>query len=106
MWPGGEFGGLVNGMTVPEPIEHSVVGVPNEVGNSSVDSEAVPDGMTVPEPIEHSVVGVPNEVGNSSADREAVLDLIEYSCVRGSADPHSAGQLMMHSEASGIMIDD
>ena len=29
--PGGECGSLVDGMTVPEPIEHSVVGVPNEV---------------------------------------------------------------------------
>ena len=91
----------MDGMTVPEPIEHSVVGVPNEMGDSSLDSEAVPDGMTVPEPIEHSVVGVPNEVGNSSVDSEAVPQLIEHSGVRGSANPHSAGQLMMHSEASG-----
>ena len=68
VWPGGECAGLVDGMTVPEPIEHSVVGVPNEVGNSLVDSDAVPDGMTVPEPIEHSVVGVPNEVGSSLVD--------------------------------------
>ena len=78
VWPGGECGGLVDGITVPEPIEHSVVGVPNEVGDSSVDSEAVPDGMTVPEPIEHSVVGVPNEVGNSLVDSEAVPHLIEH----------------------------
>ena len=35
-------------VTVPEPIEHSVDGVPNEVGSSSVDSVAVPV------PIEHS----------------------------------------------------
>ena len=70
VWPGGECGGLVDGMTVPEPIEHSVVGVPNEGENSSVDCEAVPD-------------------------------LIEHSGVRVSADPHSAGQLIMHLEASG-----
>ena len=37
-------------VTVPEPIEHSVVGMPNEVGSSSVNSVAVP------EPIEHSGV--------------------------------------------------
>ena len=41
--------GLVDGMTVPEPLEHSVVGVPIEMGNSSVDRVAVPN------PIEHSV---------------------------------------------------
>ena len=109
MWPGGECGGLVDGMTVPEPIEHSVVGVPNEVGNSSVDSVAVPDpiehsgvrgtaDLPSAEPIEHSVVGVPNEVGNSYVDSVAVPDPIEHSGVRGTADPPSAGQLMMHSE--------
>ena len=35
--------GLVDDMTVPEPLEHSVVGVPIEVGNSYVDSVAVPN---------------------------------------------------------------
>ena len=59
-------------MTVPEPIEHSVVGVPNEGGNSSVDL------VTVPEPIEHSVVAVPNEVGNSYVDIVTVPDPIEH----------------------------
>ena len=53
MWPGVDCGSMVDGMTVPEPIEHSVVGVPNEVDNSSVDSEAVPDGMTFLEPIDN-----------------------------------------------------
>ena len=37
VWPGGECRGLVDGMTVPEPLEYSVVGMPIEVGNSSVD---------------------------------------------------------------------
>ena len=41
VWPSGESRGLVDGMTVPEPLEHSVVGVPIEVGNSSVDRVAV-----------------------------------------------------------------
>ena len=59
------------------------------------------DGMTVPEPLEHSVVGVPIEVGNSSVDRVALSNLIEHSGVRGTADPPSASQLMMHSEVSG-----
>ena len=31
VWPGGECRGWVDGMTVPEPLEHSVVGVPIEV---------------------------------------------------------------------------
>ena len=38
---------------------------------------------------------------NSYVDSVAVLDPIERSGVRGTADPPSAGQLMMHSEASG-----
>ena len=59
------------------------------------------DGMTVPEPLEHSVVGVPIEVGKSSVDRVAVSNLIEHSGVRGTVDPPSASQLMMHSEVSG-----
>ena len=57
--------------------------------------------MTVPEPIEHSVVGVPNDVGNCFVDSMAVPDLIEHSGVRGTADPPSDAQLMMHSEACG-----
>ena len=79
VWPGVNYSSLVDGMTVPEPIEYSFVGVPNEVDNILVDSETVPDGMTVLEPIEHSVGGVPNEKGNSSVDSDAVPDLIEHS---------------------------
>ena len=108
-------------MTVPEPLEHSVVGVPNEVGNSSGDI------VTVSEPIEHSVVGVPNtvgkssvdivtglepiehsvvvrgphDVGDSSVDIVTVPDLIEHSGVRGTADPPSTGQLMLNSKFPG-----
>ena len=44
--PGEECCSPVDFVAVPEPIEHSVDGVPNEVGSSSVDS--------VPVPIEHS----------------------------------------------------
>ena len=43
VWPGGETGDLVEDRSVPEPLEHSVVGLPNEVGNSSVDCFAVGD---------------------------------------------------------------
>ena len=67
VWPGGETGDLVDNMTVPEPLEHSVVGVPN----SSVDI------VTVSEPIEHSVVvRGPHVVANSSVDIVTVPDLI------------------------------
>ena len=40
-------------------------------------------------------------MGNSYVDGVAVPDPIEHSGVRGTADPPSVGQLMMHSEASG-----
>ena len=119
-WPGGETGDVVDDMTVPEPLEHSVVGVPSKVGNNSGDI------VTVSEPIEHSVVGVPNtvgkssvdivtgsepieylvvargphDVGNSSVDIVTVPDLIEHSGVRETADLPSAGQLMLNSEIS------
>ena len=51
----GECRGLVDDMTVLVPLEHSVVGVPIEVGHSSVDRVAVPNS------IEHS--GVRGTVG-------------------------------------------
>ena len=43
VWPSEKCGRPVDFVTVPEPIEHSVVGVPNEVGSSFVDSVAVPE---------------------------------------------------------------
>ena len=46
----------MDGMSVPEPLEHSVVGVSLEVGDSSVDRVAVPS------PIEHSGVGEPADL--------------------------------------------
>ena len=45
VWPVGETGDLMDDMTVPEPLEHSVVGVPNEVGNSYVDIVTVSEPM-------------------------------------------------------------
>ena len=39
--PGKDCSSPVDFVTVPEPIEHSVDGVPNEVGSRSVDSVAV-----------------------------------------------------------------
>ena len=61
-------------VTVPEPIEHSVVGMPNEVGSSAVDS------VDVPEPREHSGVrgtadppstGHPKKHSDTSGDWES-----------------------------------
>ena len=59
------------------------------------------DDMTVPEPLEHSVVGLPIEVGHSYVDRVAAPNPIEHSGVRGTVDPPSASQLMLHSVVSG-----
>ena len=50
MRPGEACSSPVDFVTVPEPMEHSVDGVPNEVDSSSVDS------VDVPESIEHSGV--------------------------------------------------
>ena len=44
---------------------------------------------------------MPNDVANGSVDSVAVPDPIEHSGVRGTANPPSDDQLMMHSEASG-----
>ena len=53
------------------------------------------------EPLEHSVVGVPIKVGHSSVDRVAVPNPIEHFGVRGTADPPSDSQLMLHLKISG-----
>ena len=92
VWPGEETGDLVDGMTVPEPLGHSVVRGPNDVGDSYVDI------VTDSEPIEHLVaVRGPHDVGNSSVDVMAVPDLIEHSGVREIADPPSVVQSMLNS---------
>ena len=62
--------GPMDGMSVPEPLEHSVVGVPLEVGDSSVDRVAVPN------PIEHSGVSEP-------ADPPSVSQPMMHSQVSG-----------------------
>ena len=81
MWPGGETGDLMDEVTVPEPLEHSVVGVPDAVGTSSEDS------VTMLELIEHSVVEMPNVLGKDSGGVVAVSEPIEHlALVRGSHD--------------------
>ena len=120
MWLGGETGDLLDEVTVPEPLEHSVVGVPDGVGSSSEDI------VTVLEPIENSVVEMPNalgkdsgevvtvsepiehsflvrgshDVGDSLVDGVTVSDPIEHSGVRETADPPSVSQLMLNSDIS------
>ena len=51
----GRAADVVSELLVPEPLEHSVLVVPLEVGDGSVDN------MTVLDPMEHSGVGVPAE---------------------------------------------
>ena len=78
--------GPIDSMSVPELLEHSVVGVSLTVGDSSVDRVAVPNplehsgvsepayllsAMPVLEPLEHSVLEVPLEVGDGAVDRGA-----------------------------------
>ena len=92
MWLGGETGDLIDEVTVPEPLEHSVVGVSDGKGSSSEDI------VTVLEPIEHSVVEMPNALGKDSGDVVTVSDPIEHSGVRETADPPSVGQLMLNSD--------
>ena len=65
-----KYRGPMDGMSVPEPLEHSVVGVPLEVGDSSV------DGVTVPNPIEHSGV-------TESADPPSASQPMTHSEVSG-----------------------
>ena len=92
-------------LSIPEPLEHSVVGVLFKVGDSSVDRVAVsnpiehsgvgeatdlPSARSVPKPLEHSVVGMTLEEGDSSVDRVAVPNPIEHSGVGEPTDPPSA----------------
>ena len=90
-------GGPMDGMSVLEPIEYSVLGVSLEGGDSFADEVAVPNpirvwarhsgvgeaadllsAMSVSEPLEHSVLEVPLEVGNDSVGRMAVPDMLEH----------------------------
>ena len=81
VWPVEKTGDLMDEVTVPEPLEHSVVGVPNGVGGGTQDI------MTVLEPIEHSVVEMPKALGKDSGDVVTVLEPIEHSVlVRGFHD--------------------
>ena len=77
VWPSEKTGNLIDEVTVPEPLTHSVVGLPVEVGTSSGHS------VTMLEPLEHSVVDVPIEVGTSSGHSgiTCMLEPLEHSVV-------------------------
>ena len=87
--PGEECCSPVDFVTVPEPIEHSVDGVPNEVGSSSVDSVAVPvpieqlgvrgtaDTPSTDQPMQHSETSGDGENGrhNHAGEGNSPLDV-------------------------------
>ena len=86
--PGEECSSPVDFVTVPEPLEHSVDGVPNEVGSSSVNSVAVPapiehsgvrgtaDPLSTGQPMKHSETSGDWEYGrqNQTGDSNSPLD--------------------------------
>ena len=75
VWPGWKTGDLIDEVTVPEPLEHSVVGLPVEVGTDSRHA------VTMLEPIEHSVVEMPNALGKDPGEVVAVSEPIEHSAL-------------------------
>ena len=81
-------------ISVLEPLDHSVLEVSLEGGDSSLVEVAMPDPLEhsgvgraagivsellVPEPLEHSVLVVPLEVGDGSVDNMTVLAPLEHS---------------------------
>ena len=108
--------GPMDSMSVPEPLEHSVVGVSLEGGDSSVYRVAVPNPIEhsgvsepadllsarpVPETLEHSVLEVPLGVGDGAVDRSSMPNPLEHLGLSEPADPPYASHPMIHSEVSG-----
>ena len=107
--------GPMDSMSVPELIEHSVVGVSLAGDDSSVDRVAVPNpiehsgvsemadllsAVAVPEPLEHSVLEVPLEVGGGAVDGAAKPTTLEHAGVSKPADTSPASHPRRHSEVS------
>ena len=80
-------------ISVLEPLEHSVLEVSLEGGDSSIVERAMSDplehsgvdraadvvsGLLLPEPLEHLVLVVPLEMGNGSVADITVLDPLEH----------------------------
>ena len=95
-------GGPMEDISVLEPLEHSVLEVSLEGGDSLIVEVALSDplehsgvdraadvvsGWLLPEPLEHSVLVVPQEVGDGSVADITVLDPLDHSGV-GVRYPH------------------
>ena len=106
-------GGPMEEISVLEPLEHVVVEVSLEEGDSSLVDVAMPDPLEhsavgraadvvsellVPEPLDHSVMVVPLEVGDGSVDNMTMLDPLEHLGVGARAEPVSAYLPRVYSE--------
>ena len=106
-------GGPMEEISVLEPLEHSVVEVSLEEGDSSLVDVAMPDPLEhsglgraadvvsellIPESLEHLVLVVPLEVGDGLVDNMTVLDPLEHSGVGARAEPVSAYLPRVYSE--------
>ena len=86
VWPGGKTGDLIDEVTVPEPLEHSVVGLPVEVGTNSGHS------VIMLEPLEHSVVGLSVEVGTNTGHFVTFCDYVGTDRAFGCGNAQCIGQ--------------
>ena len=113
-------GGPMDEISVLEPLEHSVLEVSLEGGDSLIDEVAMPDPlehsgvgraadyvseMFVPELLEHSVLEVPLEVGDGSVDSMTVLHPLEHLGVSVCAEPVSPYLLRMFRNGRGGLRD-
>ena len=106
-------GGPMEEISVLEPLEHSVLEVSLEGGDSSIVEVAMSDplehsgvdraadvvsGLLLPEPLEHSGLVVPLEVVDGSVADITVLDPLEHSGVGVQAETVSAYVPRVYSE--------
>ena len=104
---------LMEEISVMEPLEHSVLEVSLEGGDSSIVEVAMSDplehsgvdraadivsGLLLPEPLEHSVLVVPIEVGDGSVADITMLFPLEHSDVGIRAETVSTYLPRVHSE--------
>ena len=108
-----EMEDLLSAVTIPEPLEHSVLEVPLEAGGGAVDGAAKPNPIehsgvsetedllsvvTIPEPLEHSVLEVPLKVGGGAVDGAAKPNPLEHVGVSELAGTPSASHPRRHEE--------
>ena len=77
---------LMEEISVLEPLEHSVLEVSLEGGDSSIVEVACSEVVSVLEPLEHSVLEVSLEGGDSSIVEVAISDPLEHSGVDRATD--------------------